>query len=223
MHDDRRTMTLNAGARYRRVLMFIDYAALTSKDETGTRTDEVSFSLGGILFEEEPLLTEDADRFDLSVVVGLRLIGDNSGQDLQNDWHDLVGQEPTVLPYEEADDELLAWFSTEYTIFAPLDLGTWRLGGSATLQGLVTSEGAGKISPAIHGFLQHNKSDLWIGLRHESRAGDASTATKDVVRDYEDGTWATFGVRVLGVPYFSAGYNLDTEESYGVIGLTLDI
>lgn len=217
--DDRRTAAFNAGLRHQRWLVFLDYAILTDLDGSDLRTDEITASLGALVVEHQGLFTAANDRFDLALGAGLRLTGDFGGEALQNSFHDLIGQEDTILPYEDADPDGVFWLSSEWTAFAPAE-GPWRAGIALALRALSTTDGAATWSPEATLFVQHRWAEAWIGIRHESRFNDAATTTQTAVREAEDGTWLSYGVRVLNAPYFRVGHNLDTQESFGTVGIT---
>jgi hypothetical protein len=216
--DDYRTAALNAGVRIGRVIAFADYGMLTVRDED-IRTDELTFSVGGLLLHEDDLDLGPSWEIDLAIGLGHRIIGDLGGSDIQNDWHDAIGVDLTYYSYEDDEDETLGWLNAEATWKSVAGERGWRFGASATLRALSSFEGVAKISPAIHLMASHGDKDFWLGLRQELRTGgDAPTRTQDLVREQEDGTWITYGIRPWKYIYLSGSFSLDNNGKTGAIG-----
>lgn len=216
-HDDWRTAAINAGVHIDRTLVFVDYSILTVRDER-IRSDELTLSLGRVLLTHEEFPVHADITYDLSLGIGHRLIGDLGGSDVQNGWHELIDAGDRHYAYEDSDHESLVWLNTEWTWREHFGSSDWCWGTSATVRGLVTTEGAAKISPALHALVQRTDFDLWAGIRYESRGGDAPTHTKTIVRDMEDGSWFTYGVRPFRYVYFTGGLSMETEGMYGALG-----
>lgn len=221
--DDHRTAAFHGGYRHDNWLLFIDFAILTDKAQS-VRTDELTISVGRILLSDEEVPIEPLADWDIAVGVGLRLTGDMNGEGIQNDWHSLINQEPTVLPYEEADPETLGWVSGEWVWVANQDPEDWQWGVSMAFRGVVNSLGQSEWSPAAHIVMRHWSIDAWTGLRYESRNGNGSnTLAQQTVLASEEDAWLSAGIAPLRHINLNAGYNLESKESYGTIGFVVPI
>jgi hypothetical protein len=221
-YDDHRTANFVSGLRMDRWLLFVDYSIMTDRWSVPcTRADEMTVSVGRLIATERELGLGLGDRLEIALGGGLRATGDMGGNEIQNNFHTMVATPELELPYDEGYTQAIAWGSAEWSITSPSEGDGWRVGGTTSLRGLISTKGEQKVSVAAHAVLYHRWVDMWLGLRYEMRGGDAPSPTKNHVNSMEEGAWMSFGIAPTRYVSYLGGYNLDTGENYGGIGLII--
>ena len=216
--DDNRTFAFSGGCKIDDHLVFLgDYSALTEKNTTHTRIDELTFALGYVI---------QKNGFIICPTIGTRLKNNYYGGNLQNEFHSAI--EPKSQPidasnYQKAPTVLLGGLSIEYDkeLYRGLyDDAAFSYGYSIRGVGLMTT--SGEVQSAIQAVLygeQISWYSYYLGIRQEFRCGSTGSSTAQQVAGIERGTYFIMGTCIDDVIYLMWGTGITTSFAYGSIGI----
>jgi hypothetical protein len=98
--DDGRTSEMGIRVRADDVVFDIEHSMLTDRTN-GTRVDEATGKVGWCVMP------------DLILGAGIRIRGDEAGQEAQNFVHGLIGQSEENLPYDRHETVILGWWELD--------------------------------------------------------------------------------------------------------------
>lgn len=214
--DDFRTLQIVAAADFgNRWFGLLDHSVLTLSDpQQPGRIDQLSVSLGYRLLD-----VRNADRVNnIDLGVGVRSVGDFSGERTQNGFHRLVGSDVEVLPYTDVDGTSpTVWIDAQrFGRFHDTPKG-WRVGYWLRGSALVTGDGERDAAVTALGTLGRKSLDLWAGLRQDWRSGydePVQRATADAEEDLAFVLGVRFGSLVL-----ETVQQFDNDASWGQLRL----
>ena len=225
--DDYRTANISMGGRYDAWRFAVDSSMLTNRGRDGTtpsRTDELTYSLGYALIDEE---REGRLRPLFTLGVGGRTYGNLGGEEIQNRVHKTFGYQTVHLPYDpEHGTEAFAFYHGRLTLVPSWDyqgrgpFGRWAFqlesgGLASTGEEFQWYGGANLVSVG-------SDSLAWIGARYQWNGGNNPTATSAIVAEKETGWWGVVGLSRSPGVLFTASINPSRETVAGTLGLTID-
>jgi len=198
----------------------LDHSILTLDDELSAgRIDQLSASLGYELVRPQNHVR--ADR--LVAGIGLRNVGEFSGERIQNGFHKLVGSGIEELAYTNTSaNDLTTWFDAERyrTIRDPTDRGpfkTWRLGYQLRASSLISTGGEWDSAVSIQAIISKPAADIWLGVRSDWRDGYDDAVLRETAIAEED-VAIVLGAR-FGPLIIETVQQLNNSASYGQVRL----
>jgi len=205
--DDYRTNQIALAVRITPALIVCaDHSMLTAVP-AGTRSDECTVTVGWLPGGDE--------RPWIVLGLGMKWTGDLGGEDLQKQWHDLIGMDRYDLTYEKDQPRGLA-----YALLSQVWWSGERTGWAVTTAALATTGGELQAEAVGWALYRRGRMTAWAGLRARYRGGDAPTATADLVADFEDGLWCDYGI---GVSWFAFAGAYDPINGVSSGTFTVDL
>ena len=213
--DDDLTFAFSLGIKLPDNLIFLaDDYALTEKNTTKTRLDEVSFSLGYIFSYKD---------FWITPTIGYRLQGNYGNANIQSETHSII--EPHATPinseYQRVSNVFTIGLSSEYRkeLFRFLyDDAQFSYGYYTRAMGLITNKSE---LDAAYQFTIYGEQIGWysyyVGYRAELRGGKTGNTTEDQVARKEKGNYFIIGTSIYDVLYIDIAHSV--RFSYGQIGI----
>jgi len=202
----------------------VDHSILTLEDRNAPaqeRIDHFSVSTGYSLAR----IRRSEHIQGLEVGAGLRYSGEFGGARMQNGFHQIVGSDPTTVPYTGTDrlDGTL-WlrlpghgaFLTDARL--PFLGGDWRLGYWVRAATLVTTDSEWDGSVAWSAVASRRWFQAWLGIRGDWRNGHHRDRVTRETAAFEEGAGLVFGFRV-GPMHLESVQHFDGKAAFGHFSL----
>jgi hypothetical protein len=224
--DDFRTGGAHAGLAIDRFVATVDDSAFTSRGAGGAppgRTDEVTYTLGYALIDDEGL---DQELSSLVIVGGGgRSYGNFDGEHVQNVIHNRFGFQPLYLPYDQQHGTAGVGYVYGRSLWLPLRHCIAPLPEAIGLQaeaaGLATTQGEQEEYASLELVAFGAQGVGWIGVQYQRNAGTPPTVTAGIVARHENGYWLTAGLGRQPGFYVAASVDPSTRAVDGNVGITI--
>jgi hypothetical protein len=213
--DDFRTQQLIVTGRFaERWYLTLDHSVLTQTEASAPgRVDQLSATLGYAVVDRH------ADEATQRVLVGtgVRAHGDFAGERMQNGFHQLFGIDLEFLPYRSGEsDSAVGWFDAQHQ-WVRSGQGRFRPGYWIRGSALATTDGQLDASLGAYGMLQHERIEIWAGLRADWREGYDSRVVSATAQAETD-TAAVLGI-AWGPLVIETVQQFENDASYGSLRL----
>jgi hypothetical protein len=223
--DDFRTQQIGLFAAVGpRWTLTLDHSILTLEDRTAPargRVDHLSVSAGYSLVQvRRPKYTQG-----LEVGGGFRYSGELGGARMQNGFHQIVGSDPTTVPYVDTDRfDGTFWlrlpghggFASDVSL--PLLGSGWEFGYWGRAATLVTTDSEWDGSVALSAVASRRWFQTWLGVRGDWRTGHDRDIVSRETADFEEGAGVVFGFRV-GPMLMETVQHFDGNAAFGHFSL----
>lgn len=203
--DDRLTGSLALGWQNAGLTLGAEYDMLTA-DGNGTRQDELTLTVGGVLWNE--------DQTRLVVSGGVRTFQPMNGDDTQNSVHRALGDNHLALQYDNSITTPIVMFDLYQ--YYPMVVGDDSVG--FFWRGQDAFHARGNEIEAWGGpyYDCGDNSFLWVGAGYRAYRGDAYGATDRMVENAYQGWSFRSGIRL---EHLTGTISIGRHAAYGEVGI----
>jgi hypothetical protein len=216
--DDYRTNAFYGGVRIaRNWIVAFDYSMLTYLEvpKKELRADELTATLGYRHdFAELP-------ESWVAAGIGVRHSGDLSGQNVQNEWHNIWDYDRVNVTYEESRTAGVGYVAGGWAWRPESEAVRQRFGIFVNGAALTTETGELNSALSVNAALAGRDAAFWLGLRQNYNTGENLSVTADKTAEHENGTWLMVGASA-GAWFFEGGTSLKNGGTQGRLGFLWD-